>query len=70
MDVDEKKCKVVDFLGSLGGLRCVDENVDEIQKIHDQRMIEFFQLLFSVEMLWVEAADLLAFQRPDDCVII
>lgn len=70
VDVHKKKCEIVDLLRPSRGLGCIDQNIDEIQEIHKQRVVELLQLLLSVEMLWVQSSDLLALQWPDYCVIV
>lgn len=70
MNVNKEKSQIVDFLRSPRRLRCMDENVENIQQIDEHGVIELLQLLLPVKVLWVEPTDLLALQRSDDGLIV
>lgn len=70
MNVNEEKSQIVDFLGSPRRLRRMDENIENVQQIHEHRVIELLQLLLPVKVLWVEPTDLLTLQRSDDGLIV
>lgn len=57
------------FLGASRTVGALDEQVDQIEEIDEQRVIELLQLAPTVEVLRVQPLDALGLERPDDGVV-
>jgi hypothetical protein len=70
VNVDKQQRQVVNFLCSTRRFWSMNQNIQEIQKVDEQRVIKLFQLLLSLKMLWIQTSDGLALERTDYLVVI
>lgn len=69
MYVDEEQVEVLDLLLALGRVRSSDEDVEQIEKVHQDRVIEFLEFALVIEVLRIETLEALRFEWPDDEIV-
>lgn len=57
------------FLRASRTVGALDEQVNQIQKVDEQRVIELLQLTPTVKVLRIQPLDALGLERPDDRVV-
>lgn len=70
VNVNKQQGEIVDFFCPPHRLGRVYQNVYQIQKVDEQRVIQLLQFLLSIEVLRIKSPDLLTFQRPNDGVVV
>jgi len=69
MNVNEQQTQILNFFRASRAVRALDEQIYQVEKVDEQRVIELLQLAPAIEVLRVEPLDALSLQRPDNRVV-
>jgi hypothetical protein len=68
--VDKQQTQIFYLFRTPWTVRTRDQQVHQIEKIDEQRMVELFKLFAAIKVLWIQAFKALRFERSNYVVIV